>query len=610
MIDNLILKKHIIFIIFIDWLKLEEFAIFDTSLCNHNCRELFLHDLLRTQAIFRELENNNPSVKCVKWLSMRSISVRKINVSMNVLIAMSKTKFGFFDSLKPFQYLNTASIHFYSEFSSCMGYQILQAAASHLTYLVLNNSPYVDDCVVSKIADCCHNLTAFNFQKTSISHVSLAKLIDSNKNVKVVECDRTQIADCSVSTALSICKDIERLTFSFCRSMPTESINLLGKCESLTTFHLRACCLITLESIQTVVRGCINLTDLDVGYCGHIICDKFLIFISKYAQQIKKLYIDNNPGQQITDVGMLELCNTCKFIESLDISKSSGLTFEGILSISFELRNLQRIVFSGLTHLDCNKVFVAFGSMFEPLLVLDTINTVLCGKPRSCERLDIQKLVCIRLAMFPGMSTHEIKFRNQLLTAVIKIITKGSTLKEVLLERNSLANTLTDEIQNLFFGNMSFHRLEKLHFKGASFGREMIMSAAVYSGNLLGVVFVNLPDLADSFTQAIIYRNQHTLQEFRCIACGMITDVTVQYLIAFCRTTLQILEIRECETTFDSVANVLAKCTRLTELVFSFVGNIPHVIASEDGRVVSFNELVLGMSKQLNVCEVYRTKRH
>lgn len=578
---------------------MNEFGLFDSSLTCQDSRIVFMNYLSSTAAIWHGVEVDKLTVQYVRWLSKRSVSVRNMGINQNVFFALRKTQNGLFGSIKPFKHLHDITLWISSDADIKIGCQILVSGAAYLTKVIANHTNFIDDSFGLEIAEHCHNLTSLDLSHTNISHVSLACILVNNCNMKSVDVCNTSLED---DCGFMQCASLQTLRVSGCR-VPRAIIATLVECKLLNTLHLRACYQVTLETIQQILLVC-SITDLDVGQCLQVLGDDFLRFVAKNATQINHLCIDGDRSELISDVGIIILCEGCKELESLNISQIGGITFDSILCIALNLSKLSLIIFHQLSQLDCNKVYLTFGAMFKQLQICNLNTSTLIGAPESRSQNFLQNRIYRRLVTSHDMTPQDIKFRNFLkISTLDDVLSDVVSLKEFHLDRTVLSADINqDQLQALLFSNSCFYHLEYLSVRHGGFGRDILLSSAVYCDCLIKINFYNCPDISDSTVQAIIFRSRGTLKELRCSFCGMLTDATVHYVTRFCFSNLSVLEFVGCDMTWlQSIVENLSRCKRLSVLKIS-CHDLPHHISVVD--------MILGITKVLKVCEIHSSRSY
>ncbi|XP_044731128.1 protein AMN1 homolog [Chrysoperla carnea] len=136
--------------------------------------------------------------------------------------------------------------------------------------------------------------------------------------------DLRSIAVCNdILEIISTCKELNTLFLSQINSDKQNLENCFKKLSYLKNLEIRNCDLVTDDLIQVIAKDCPNLVQLNIGGC-----------------------------KNVSDLGLLELCESCKYLRALDISYSK-VTTKGIkifvYKLGFQLTDLRLNNCDGVT---------------------------------------------------------------------------------------------------------------------------------------------------------------------------------------------------------------------------------------------------------------------
>lgn len=143
--------------------------------------------------------------------------------------------------------------------------------------------------------------------------------------------------------------EMRYVDFSECTSLSNAALKKFALCAGFLEFlYLRRCDSISNEGIEAVARNCANLKEISlndcynvsdagikilVKYCTHLryislakcaITDQSITNVAKYSRQLRHLNL--HECEIITERGIIDFCNSCEKLRSLDVSRCNNVT--------------------------------------------------------------------------------------------------------------------------------------------------------------------------------------------------------------------------------------------------------------------------------------------
>jgi hypothetical protein len=575
MIDQfLVSARFVLMSLFISWINMEDFAMFDTALCNLETRPLFLFELHITVAPFCGVKRHKVTKDFLKWLSLRSISVEEIVLNNTILHQIRNGD----TTAISLPFLHSLNFPFNLKCNMHIGSVVLCLLTSKLRNFVSNDSTLVDDSVGAILAERCTNLTHCDFSNTDISCVSFEKLAANNIDLRHVNISNTLIRDNGLLMLIDTCggRYLQTLQMPDCANIMDSSMSLISKCHCLTSLNIRWCVVTSLETIQEIISGCSKLTDLNVGCCEEILCDAFLIYLAVNAKGLKSLHIDNcemlcRNAPEITDMGIQALCSGCILIESINVSNNRLLSVESALNIALKMANLAHVEFKnvGVTA-EQTKLFVLFFMSFGTIEVLDTVNWILSGTALSSKGVDLRNSIQLAIDTMKNFGGIKPKEKSSVGYALIESLLRGCK-DDVIVQLREVKLLMTKpKLSCNVFCFEYFHAISELTLQAHGFTANSFDNIALYCKRLSKFSLSNCPDVSDSGIFTLIDNNRVTLEMFYCDSCQLLSDSSVIYLADACYKTLTYFHMVECKTDYYSAQYLLRKCPLVTHFEFTY----------------------------------------
>jgi hypothetical protein len=476
----------------------------------------------------------------------------------------------------------------------------------YLQDLEMCDSNSVDDIICSLFATHCTCLTSFNIKSSYISDTSFQELVKKNHELRCVNISETRICDVSSLQSLSEkCVFLQILDISFC-DFSDLSIYQLATCANLTTLKMWFCTSLTLQTTQHIVLSCPLLTDLNIGGCGNVLVDSFLIYLSRHARSIKHLNLQRLASNrrdpailngQISDLGVEALCHGCCKIETLIISANRGISLYSIVEcIALFLTRLKTIEFRFMNFIDHNKVFCALGMTFEHFEVFDPVFGTLSGFPRVRER-NAPWFRDMLISKLSGMTDlNPVELRLSKLNRVGE-----DTVDFLLSDKLNVGEVTLVNSHRIKVGQFSgaYINLTKLHLRGFSISDDSLRVFGIYCSTLTEITLVRCTSITDIGITHLINSNR-AIENFLCFSCEQVTDASVMHLIQVCFSSLKHFRMTECDTVISTIDRLLSKCTKLTTLQFTHNDISPFESRSRPLQPTVFT----------SDFRIYRSRRH
>jgi hypothetical protein len=216
-----------------DWIEIDDLAVFDTSICNHEERHVFLH------IISRDNFSHSTSVlhfrkKYWKWIVLRGIKIRKVSLKY-----FTKNRL---HSILPF-FSYVSKIH-HLEMPCC----------SNLDYIVQHYGEKILSLNVSG--------------STNLNDEWLLNLLRQLSNLTAVDiCECKELSDVSVANLVHCCLNLVSVNLCLCDGMTSEScVTVVKQFPQLHTLHTNGD--ISDTQLSSIADIGSNLTELDVNNCN------------------------------------------------------------------------------------------------------------------------------------------------------------------------------------------------------------------------------------------------------------------------------------------------------------------------------------------------------
>jgi hypothetical protein len=560
--------KYILLGIFLDWIKIEALTHFDSALCNHELRSLYIFDLSITSSPFNGPEDHFYDLFFLNWIKMRGVHIKNLTCNNNVLrTLLNEKESGSSEILMCLHHVK--SIKLMSSFANHINIacELLKSIYS-LECLEIKDGDAMTDYFLGLIADNCTTLKTCILGSSKITSSSLNKLIKRNTSLEFIDLSNAffAVTDSDIIALSLSCTLITSLNLSNQSELHDDTLMRLTCCEALTSLNLRNFQQLTSSTIMAIILSCTAIINLDVGGCTNILDDNFLYFLSSTRQTLVSLNVRNSivsrliiSATSITDKGISALCTGCTLLEILDISQIKLITLDAVKLIVIKLVKLRKITFARLMQLDQSKLLSILSSSFDEVHSIDLVNNVLEGLPRPRE--SIMELISTRLALLQLDKGPYHRFEQ----TTVRLMFSRDYINLRAIELFNLR--IAPPIVEMF--RLPFPQLKSLHLK-KEFRDDSLNIIAVYCSNLTSVTLSQCRTITDSSVCAIIQGNRRSLIAFSCTSCSLVSDVTVFYLSDVCSKILQEFHMLYCDTEFSSVLRFVEKCKLLTSIEYSY----------------------------------------
>jgi hypothetical protein len=564
--------KYILLGIFLDWIKIDALTHFDSALCNHELRSLYIFDLSITSSAFNGPEDYFYDIVFLNWIKQRGVHIKNLTCNNNVLrTLLNEKESGSSEMLLCLHHVKSMKIM--ASFANHINIACeLMKSIYSLECLEIKDGAAMTDYFLDLIADNCTTLKTFILGSSKITSLSLNKLIKRNTSLEFIDLSNAVFAvtDSDIIALSLSCTLITSLNLSNQSELHDDTLMRLTCCEALTSLNLHNFQQLTSSTIMAIILSCTAIINLDVGGCTLILDDNFLYFLSSTRQTLVSLNVRNSvvsrfviSATSITDKGISALCTGCTLLEILDISQIKLITLDAVKLIVMKLVKLRKITFARLMQLDQSKLLSILSSSFDEVHSIDLVNNVLEGLPRPRE--SIMELISTRLSLLlldKGPNNHH---RFEQTTFRLMFSRDCINLRAIELFKLRFAPTFVE-----MFLLLPFPQLKSLHLRECR--DDSLNIIAVYCSNLTSVTLSRCHTITDSSVCAIIQGNRRSLIAFSCTRCSLVSDVTVFYLSDVCSKTLQVFHMLYCDTEFSSVLPFVEKCKLLTSIDYSYNG--------------------------------------
>ncbi len=565
-----------LFTAFICYLSVVDVVKFDSSVCNHFHRNIFLENLNDCGSVvcFEGPPSHLVSEQFILYMSIRNLYLRSIHLN-NKLFLLHKVRHIrlLHDDKVEECLLRMAPKFIVVSFVGCTGgssfwFRTLLAYAVKLESLSVTRTWNSFFQILEIISNCCPNLTYLDLSHTCIGDRHMKYLLEI-RNLVALRMNRTDVSNELFAKLVCNNKQLQILEIGWMFQNGSPVCEMIPDCKNMTVLDLTSIGNLDLDIGKRIVRHCSALTYLDIKGCESLLNDDFFIFLSDC--KLNLITFDMSCGRFVSDVALEVLFSRMTSITDLGIGGTSPSmeTINMILNL-LRLNRLQfHLLRGGLSYID---VWNLLATTFSEILEIDNIGHVIRGVPKSPPH---------------GPS-------------------KGYVFKHIILDQHPHVETLKlcrsfgqfdiDTASNLF--NSEFKFLSSLTLKGVD-NPNCLVKIAQRCKTLTILGFLDCSHIKSREVVDMLRANPKLIK-LRCENCPMVDD-NILYFLQYNRKRLQSLVMLHCDTHYADLLKFVKRMKCLVDLEY-------NCVESELEEEEFSAEVVIGFSKVLGRVELSRQK--
>ena len=290
--------------------------IHDENVFNSVNYRMYLNSHLRTFIINYLIEETNVSTTITNnTMKQIGVNLEEFTVPPLLYLGQKAVRECVINSCNTLIHLNLST---YWKISSTTLQDIFKIC-NQLRSVQIQQCVHVSNDTINLIVDNCKFLKSLNISGCNLitdKSLKCISLLDEIEELKLSKC--YQLTDNGFRSVFLSCTQLEVLDLSYCKITDSSGKLIANKLTKLTKLNIEWCSQLTETVIQSILRNCSLLLDLNINRCN--INGKTILEISKNLTQIQRLNIGY--ADKITPYTLYKIRENCTNLVHLNISGS------------------------------------------------------------------------------------------------------------------------------------------------------------------------------------------------------------------------------------------------------------------------------------------------